>query len=100
MGAPNLVWWEPLPLAAEKKTLTSFKKLPQGHEDYEYVLSFEFWQREGGSYSEQTDTHPVLYSNIDWAYLLIFIISAKFEIIIIYFYFYNWFNDIEPSCSF
>ena len=39
--------------------------LLQGHEGSEYVLSFEIEQREGGFYSEQTDTqtesqsHPV-----------------------------------------
>ena len=32
-------------------------KLPQGHEDSEYVLSFEIGQREGGFYSARTDTH-------------------------------------------
>ena len=31
-------------------------KLPQGHEGSKYVLSFEIGQREGGFYSEQTDT--------------------------------------------
>ena len=42
-------------------------KLPQGHEDSKYVLSFEIGQREGGFYSAQTDgqnhrqTHPVAY---------------------------------------
>ena len=30
-------------------------KLPQGHEDSEYVLSFEIGQREGGFYSGRTD---------------------------------------------
>ena len=30
-------------------------KLPQAHEDSEYVLSFEIGQREGGFYSGQTD---------------------------------------------
>ena len=29
--------------------------LPQGHEDSEYILSFEIGQRESGFYSEQTD---------------------------------------------
>ena len=33
----------------------SFKKLPQGHEDSEYVLSFEIGQRESGFYSERTN---------------------------------------------
>ena len=33
----------------------SFKKLPQGHEDSEYVLNFEIGQWESGFYSEQTD---------------------------------------------
>ena len=42
-------------------------KLPQDHEDSEYVLSFEIGQREGGFYSGRTDTqnHPVPHSNID-----------------------------------
>ena len=42
-------------------------KLPQGHTDSEYGLSFEIGQREGGFYSGRTDlqNHPVLYSNID-----------------------------------
>ena len=31
------------------------KKLPQGHEDPEYVLSFEIGQRESGFYRERTD---------------------------------------------
>ena len=31
-------------------------KLPQGHEDSEYVLSFEIELRESGFYSERTDT--------------------------------------------
>ena len=37
--------------------------LPQGHEDSEYVLSFEIGQRESGFYSARTDTqtHPVPY---------------------------------------
>ena len=30
-------------------------KLPQGHEDSEYVFSFEIEQRERGFYSERTD---------------------------------------------
>ena len=30
--------------------------LPQGHEDFEYVLNFEIGQREGGFYSGRTDT--------------------------------------------
>ena len=30
-------------------------KLPQGHEDSEYVLSFEIGQRESGFYSERTE---------------------------------------------
>ena len=29
-------------------------KLPQDHEDSEYVLSFEIWQQESGFYSGQT----------------------------------------------
>ena len=33
----------------------NFKKLPQGHEDTEYVLSFEIGQRRSGFYSERTD---------------------------------------------
>ena len=33
----------------------SFKKLSQGHEDSEYVLSLEIGQRESGFYSERTD---------------------------------------------
>ena len=32
-------------------------KLPQGHEDSEYVLSFEIGQREGGFYSGRIDRH-------------------------------------------
>ena len=46
-------------------------QLPQGHEDSEYVLSFEIGHGEGGFYSGQTDTqtdghtHPVPYSIID-----------------------------------
>ena len=46
-------------------------KLPQGHEDSEYVLSFEIRQWEGGFYSTRADTqtdrptdeqtHPVPY---------------------------------------
>ena len=32
------------------------KKLPQGYEDSDYVLSFEIGQREGGFYSTRTDT--------------------------------------------
>ena len=32
-------------------------KLPQNHEDSEYVLSFEIREREGGLYSERTDRH-------------------------------------------
>ena len=31
-------------------------KLPQGHEDSEYVLSFEIGQRERGFYSERTES--------------------------------------------
>ena len=31
-------------------------KLPQGHEDSEYVLSFEIGQRESGFYSERTES--------------------------------------------
>ena len=31
------------------------KKLPQGHESSEYVLSFQIGQREGGFYSARTD---------------------------------------------
>ena len=31
-------------------------KLPQSHEDSEYVFSFEIGQREGGFYSARTDT--------------------------------------------
>ena len=31
-------------------------KLPQGHEDSEYVLSFEIRQREGAFYRTRTDT--------------------------------------------
>ena len=40
-------------------------KLPQGHEESDYVLSSEIRQREGGFYSARTDTqsesqnHPV-----------------------------------------
>ena len=33
----------------------SLKILPQGHEDFEYMLSFEIGQRESGLYSERTD---------------------------------------------
>ena len=54
-------------------------KLPQDHEDSEYVLSFEIGQHESGFYSERTDRirdrqnhrqtescqHPVPYYNID-----------------------------------
>ena len=32
-------------------------KLPQGHEDSEYVLSFKIGQRGDGFYSAQTDGH-------------------------------------------
>ena len=32
-------------------------KLPQGHEDSEYVLTFEMGQREGSFYSRRTDIH-------------------------------------------
>ena len=53
---------EAVPSAAvkEKKNwgacgANSFKNLPQGHEDPEYVLSFEIGQRESGFYSERTD---------------------------------------------
>ena len=37
--------------------------LPQGHEDSEYVLSFEIEQQEGGFYSARPDTqnHPLPY---------------------------------------
>ena len=31
-------------------------KLPQDHEDSEYMLKFEIGQREGGFYSTRTDT--------------------------------------------
>ena len=31
-------------------------QLPQGHEDSEYVVSFEIEQREGGFYSARTHT--------------------------------------------
>ena len=36
-------------------------RLPHGHKDSEYVISFEIGQREGGFYSGRTDghTHPV-----------------------------------------
>ena len=47
-------------------------RLPQGHEDSGYVLSFKIGQREGGLYSARTNTqnhrqtdgqtHPVPYS--------------------------------------
>ena len=33
------------------------KNLPQGHEDSDYVLSFEIRQREGGFDSARTDRH-------------------------------------------
>ena len=33
-------------------------KLPQRHEDSEYVLSFKIGQREGGFYSARIDTRP------------------------------------------
>ena len=38
-------------------------RLPQGHEDSEYALSFEIGQWESGFYSERTDgqSHPVRY---------------------------------------
>ena len=38
-------------------------KLPQGHEDSEYVLSFEIEQRESGFYSERTDTQTHRYTD-------------------------------------
>ena len=34
------------------------QKRQQGHEDSEYVLSFEIGQRESGFYSERTDRGP------------------------------------------
>ena len=39
----------------------SFNKLPQGHEDSEFVLNFEIGQQESGFYSERTDrqTHRI-----------------------------------------
>ena len=45
----------------------SFIKIPQGHEDSEYVLSFEIGQQESGFYSERTESqsHPVPYQYID-----------------------------------
>ena len=38
-------------------------RLPQGHEDSEYVLNFYIGQREGGFYSARTEsqTHPIPY---------------------------------------
>ena len=37
-----------------------FKKLPQGHEDSEYVLSLEIGQRESGFYSGRTNPPSTL----------------------------------------
>ena len=50
-----------VPSAAVKKNGTPSAPqmvliLPQGHEDSEYMLSFEIGQREGHFYSAQTDT--------------------------------------------
>ena len=48
-----------------------FLKLPQGHEDSEYVFSFEIGQQEGLFYTARTDTqtdgqnHPVAHQYID-----------------------------------
>ena len=45
-------------------------KLPQGHEDSEYVLSFEIGQREGGFYSARTDSSIWIWNSISiWMYL-------------------------------
>ena len=38
-------------------------KLPQVHENSEYVLSFQIGQREGGFYSGRTDRHTEPPSN-------------------------------------
>ena len=52
----------------ERKKMFSYEfwetvslKLPQGHEDSEYVLSFEIGQREGGFYSGRTDTPSTVF---------------------------------------
>ena len=39
-------------------------KLPQGHEDSEYVLSFEIGKREGGLYSERKDRQTEPFSTV------------------------------------
>ena len=41
--------------AVKEKKMGQGQKLPQGHEDSEYVLSFEIEKRESGFYSERTD---------------------------------------------
>ena len=38
-------------------------KLPPGHEDFKYVLSFEIGQRESGFYSARIDRHTDRISN-------------------------------------
>ena len=53
-------------------------KLPQGHEDSEYVLSFEIGQREGSFYSERTDTQTEPPSTVlvyRYTYILIYAIE-------------------------
>ena len=61
IGAPSAaVKWKILrPPTAPRMVL----KLPQGHEDSEYVLSFEIGRREDGFYSARTDgqTHSAPY---------------------------------------
>ena len=38
--------------------------LPQGHEGFEYVLSFQIGQRKGGFYSAQTDTQTDRHTDV------------------------------------
>ena len=54
-GAPTApqLWIAPL---GAPSSLQVVLKLPRGHEDSEYVLSFKIGQREGGFYSARTDT--------------------------------------------
>ena len=49
--APRVPHWG----RRRKKKSFLKKKLPQGHADSEYVLSFEIGQRESGFYSERTE---------------------------------------------
>ena len=65
--------------AAKKKEIFSKKKLPQGHADYEYVLSFEIGQREIGLYSGQTDRRTNPPSTVI-VYRYIFLISNHSKI--------------------